>query len=153
MAKSWLMKSEPSVYSIDNLQQDGKTFWDGIRNYQARNFIRDEMRVGDRVLFYHSNSDAVGVAGIARVCAKAYPDFTSWDPQSKYFDPKSSEKEPRWFMVDVEFVEKFPEVVSLARIREVPELQEMILLQRSRLSIQPVSSDEFAIILSMGRGG
>lgn len=153
MAKSWLMKSEPGVYSIDNLQKEGKTCWDGIRNYQARNFMRDDMCVGDRVLFYHSNADEVGVAGIAEVCATAYPDFTSWDPRSRYFDPKSTEQEPRWFMVDVAFVEKFAQVVSLARIREVPELQEMLLLKRSRLSIQPVSSEEFEMILSMGRGG
>ncbi|MBT8492257.1 MAG: EVE domain-containing protein [Deltaproteobacteria bacterium] len=154
MPKYWLMKSEPDAYGIDDLERDGSGEWDGVRNYQARNFMRDGMKVGDKVLFYHSNAKPPGVAGIAEVCRESYPDHTAWDPKSKYHDPKSSKDEPRWFMVDVKHVETFPDVVSLDTIRETPGLEDMLVIRRGmRLSIQPVEADEFAIIAKMGRGG
>src|SRR4051812_22474266 len=104
----WLMKTEPGSYSIDDLKRDKKTYWSGVRNYQARNFMRDHMKIGDLVLYYHSNAEPPGVAGIARVCAEAHPDFSAWDPEDKHFDPRSSQEKPLWMMVDIEFVEKFP---------------------------------------------
>jgi predicted RNA-binding protein with PUA-like domain len=128
----WLMKSD--AYFIDHLARDRKTCWDGVRNYQARNFMRDQMKIGDPVLFYHSNADPSGVAGVARVCSKAYP-----------------EKDPPWMMVDVEFVEKFPHFVSLNEIRREPRLGSMLVLKRAqRLSIQPVEKGHFEIIKKMG---
>ncbi|MFW6202500.1 MAG: EVE domain-containing protein [Gemmatimonadota bacterium] len=151
--RHWLMKSEPYVYSIDDLERDGRTHWDGVRNYQARNYMRDEMKVGDLVLFYHSNAKPPGVVGIARVVREAYPDHTAQDPESGYHDPKASPQDPRWFMVDVEFVEKFDEPVTLGRIKETPELGEMVLVKRSRLSVQPVESEAFERIVAMGRAG
>ncbi len=153
MAKQyWLMKSEPDVYSIEDLERDGKTHWDGVRNYQARNFMRDRMRVGDGVLFYHSNAKPPGVAGLARVCKEGYPDHTAFDSKDPHFDPKSNPADPRWFMVDVEFVEKFPELLPLPDLREVDGLEEMVLFKRSRLSVQPVTKEEFGIIRKLGRG-
>lgn len=146
MSKFWLMKSEPEVYSIEDLERDGRTFWEGVRNYQARNFIRDEMQVGDGVLFYHSNSAPPGVAGIALVCRTAYPDPTARDPDSDYFDPRATEHDPRWYMVDVEFQERFPQVVPLAVLREAPGLEKMLVTQKSRLSVQPVTKREFEIV-------
>ena len=147
------MKSEPYVYSIDDLERDVATHWDGVRNYAARNLMRDRMRIGDRVLFYHSNAKPPGVAGVAEVCRESYPDFTQFDPGSKYFDPKATDENPRWFMVDVRFVEKFAREVSLPEIRATPELAEMVLVNRSRLSVQPVTEAEYECVLAMaGRG-
>ena len=151
MAKYWLMKSEPNTYSIDDLARDGRTHWDGVRNYQARNFMRDEMKVGDGVLFYHSNANPPGVAGIARVVREGYPDHTAQDPNSKYFDPKASDEDPRWFMVDIEFVEKFDELVPLETLRQTPGLEEMLVTKKSRLSVQPVRPEEFEIVVGLGR--
>ena len=146
------MKSEPNTYSIDDLKRDRKTYWEGVRNYQARNFMRDEMQVGDQVLFYHSNADPAGVVGIAEVCKKAYPDFTAWDPKCKYFDPKSSEGKPTWMMVDLKFVEKFPHLIPLGELRNIPKLETMLLLKRGqRLSIQPVEKAHFDLIQKLGR--
>ena len=146
----WLMKSEPEAFSIEDLERVGTEPWDGIRNYQARNYMRDEMRVGDRVLFYHSSTDTPGVVGTARVAREAYPDPTSWDPDSKYFDPKSSPENPRWMMVDVTFESKWPALVSLTDLRQVPELQGMLLLRKGqRLSILPVTEQEFAAVLAV----
>ena len=147
----WLMKSEPNVYSIDDLARDGRTFWDGVRNYQARNFMRDQMKVGDEVLFYHSNAEPPGVVGIARVVREGYPDHTARDPNSKYYDPKASEEDPRWFMVDVEFVEKFDEIVSLDTLKSTPGLENMLVTKKSRLSVQPVTEREFEIVRRLGR--
>jgi predicted RNA-binding protein with PUA-like domain len=147
----WLMKSEPNVYSIDDLARDGRTFWDGVRNYQARNFMRDQMKVGDEVLFYHSNAEPPGVVGIARVVREGYPDHTARDPNSKYYDPKATEEDPRWFMVDVEFVEKFDEMVSLDTLRSTPGLENMLVTKKSRLSVQPVTEQEFEIVRRLGR--
>ncbi|HEX6938049.1 MAG TPA: EVE domain-containing protein [Longimicrobiales bacterium] len=153
MAKRyWLMKSEPGTYSIDDLARDRRTHWDGVRNYQARNLMR-EMRVGDDVLFYHSSTDIVGVAGLARVVREAYPDPTARDPNSKYFDPKASDDDPRWFMVDIEFVQKFDEIVPLAVLKETPGLEKMLVTTRSRLSVQPVAEREFEIVKRLGQEG
>jgi len=124
----WLMKSEPDVYSIDDLESDGETMWDGVRNYQARNFMRDDMEVGDRVLFYHSNASPPGVVGVAEVSRAGYPDHTARDPDSNYYDEKATEDDPRWFMVDVEFVEAFDEVVSLEEIKAMEAQREFATL-------------------------
>ena len=113
----WLMKSEPDVFGIEHLRAKGVEHWDGVRNYQARNFMRDEMKVGDLILFHHSNAKPPGVAGVARVVREAYPDHTSWDPESYYFDPKSTPEQPRWFMVDVGYVETFPTFLPLDELR------------------------------------
>ncbi len=148
--KYWLVKSEPDVYSIDDLKKDKKTYWDGVRNYQARNFMRDEMKKGDQVLFYHSNADPVGVAGICEVVKEGYPDFTAFDPDDKHYDPKSKKDEPTWIMVDVKFVKKFGEVVALTEIKENRKLQNMKLVQRgNRLSVMPVTKTEFNEIVKM----
>ena len=148
----WLVKSEPSVYSIDDLARDRKTFWHGVRNYQARNTMRDEMKKGDLVLFYHSNADPPGVAGMARVCREAYPDFTAWDRESEYHDPKSSEENPIWFMVDVEFVEKFPTFVSRDDLCADPSLNDALVTRKGRTpSVQPVEPAHFRRIRTLAR--
>jgi len=147
------MKSEPSVFSIDDLERDGQTSWEGVRNFQARNFIRDDMRVGDRVLFYHSNANPAGVAGLARVARAAYPDAAARDPKSDYFDPRASDEDPRWFMVDVEFEERFPALVPLDTLRQTAGLEKMLVINRSRLSVQPVTDAEFEIVVRLGRQG
>jgi predicted RNA-binding protein with PUA-like domain len=151
MARRWLMKSEPSVYSIDDLRRDGRTSWEGVRNYQARNFMRDDMRVGDRVLFYHSNADPAGVAGLARIARAAYPDPAARDPESEYFDPKASDADPRWFMVDLEFEERFPALVPLDALRQTKGLEKMLVINKSRLSVQPVTDAEYKIVVRLGR--
>lgn len=149
MAKSyWLMKSEPDTYSIDDLERDGETLWDGVRNYAARNNMR-EMKEGDLVLFYHSRQSPPGVAGVARVVRESYPDPTQFDRKSKYFDEKSDESDPRWWLVDVAFVEKFDEPVPLPAIKEEPSLSEMVLVNNSRLSVQPVTKAEFERVKRM----
>ena len=149
--RHWLMKSEPDEYSIDDLARDGTTYWDGVRNYQARNLMRDDMQVGDRVLFYHSNAKPPGVVGIAEVAKEAYPDHTQFDPDDKHFDPKSGPDDPRWMMVDIAFVEKLPRMVGLPELREYAELSEMVLLNRSRLSVQPVSKEQYDFIVARAR--
>ena|SRR3989338_4808131 len=148
----WLIKSEPSSYSIDDLARDGNTFWSGVRNYQARNFMRDEMQLGDLILFYHSNAEPSGVAGIARVCKTAYPDFTAWDPADHHGDPKSTIDKPLWYMVDIEFIEKLPHLVSLAELKNEPYLSGMLVIKKGmRLSVQPVSELHFSTIRTMGK--
>lgn len=150
--KHWLMKSEPDVFSIDNLKRDRRTAWTGVRNYQARNFMRDEMAVGDLVLFYHSNAEPTGVAGIARVCAPAHMDETAWDPKSEFHDPKAKKNETVWMCVDIEFVEKFSRIVTLDELRADKKLQGLALLQRGqRLSVQPVSPEHFRHITSIAQ--
>lgn len=148
----WLMKSEPNTYSIDDLERDGSSMWEGVRNYQARNFMRDDMSIGDMVLFYHSNCKPPGIAGIGRVCSTPYPDPTAFDPKSPYFDPKSKQKAPRWILIDVDFVEHLPRLVSLPELRKIPELSEMLLLKKGqRLSIQPVTEEEFNRVHALGQ--
>jgi len=147
--KYWLMKSEPGSYSIDDLERDGREPWDGIRNYQARNFMR-EMATGDLVIFYHSSAKPPGAAGIGRICCAAYPDPTQFDQKSKHYDPKSSKDDPRWSLVDVEFVEKFAEEIPLQTLKEDPALEGMRVTQKgSRLSIQPVEKKHFNRVLKM----
>ncbi len=146
----WLMKTEPSVYGIDDLaaQPDQTDHWDGIRNYQARNFMR-QMKKGDRVFIYHSNVKEPGIVGIAEVVREAYPDFTAWDPESKYYDPKSTPENPRWDMVDVRLVERFPRTITLEELKADPELADMKVVQKgNRLSITPVTEAQWRRILS-----
>ena len=146
----WLMKSEPDTYSIDDLKRDRREMWDGIRNYQARNMMRDDMRVGDKIFFYHSSCKEPAIVGIAKVVSKPYPDPTQFDPDSKYFDPKSSENDPRWCLVDVGFVRKTKRPITLGELKSHPGLDNMILTRRgNRLSIMPVTDDEWDIVLSM----
>ncbi len=148
------MKSEPDVFSIDDLEQCKREPWDGVRNYQARNFMRDEMAVGDLVLFYHSNAKPPGVAGVARIASAAYPDPSAFDPDSKYYDPKSDPDDPRWWLVDVEFVEKFAELVSLDALKAAAkaDLDGMLVVRRGqRLSVQPVEKDHFRGVLRMAK--
>jgi predicted RNA-binding protein with PUA-like domain len=147
----WLMKSEPDAYSIDDLERDGRDMWDGIRNYQARNMMRDDMAVGDEVFFYHSNCKEPAVVGIAKVASEPYPDPTQFDPESRYYDPKSNADDPRWVLVDVEFVRKLDRPVTLKQIKAEPALDDMILTRRgNRLSIMPVSAAHWKKILSLG---
>ncbi|MDF1799006.1 MAG: EVE domain-containing protein [Planctomycetota bacterium] len=149
----WLMKSEPDVYSIDDLfaEPTGQTPWDSIRNYQARNFMRDEMAVGDFVLFYHSNAKPPGVAGLAQVASEAYPDPTQFDPDHKYFDPKSDPENPRWMLVDVAPLDRLERLVPLDELKGNPKLAGMATVQKgSRLSVQPVTGPEWREVLKMG---
>ena len=148
--KYWLMKSEPSVYSLEDLKRDGSTMWEGVRNYQARNTMRDSMAIGDLVLFYHSSADPMGVAGVARVCRESYPDPTQFDSKSKYYDATADPDDPRWFLVDVEFVERFAEVLSLAAVKADKRLADMLVVKRGmRLSVQPVDKKHFRRVLSL----
>lgn len=146
----WLMKSEADVYSIDDLQRDGRTLWDGVRNYQARNNMK-EMSEGDLVLYYHSRQSPSAVTGIARVVRESYPDPTQFDPKSKYFDSKSDTDDPRWWLVDIEFVEKLPRQVGLPEIKASAALSDMVLVRNSRLSVQPVKKKEYDTVLAMAR--
>jgi predicted RNA-binding protein with PUA-like domain len=151
--KYWLMKSEPEVFSIDQLKSKKKSGWDGVRNYQARNYMRDEMKCGDIVLFYHSSCEVPGVAGLAKVSKESHPDPSQFDSKSEYYDSKSTKENPRWFMVEVEFVEKFNEVVTLKMLKDKKELSNMPVVQKgSRLSINPVTEAEFKTILQMRLG-
>ncbi len=144
------MKSEPDAYSIDDLERDGREPWDGIRNYQARNMMRDDMRIGDEILFYHSSCKVPAVVGIAKVASEAYPDPTQFDPDAKYYDAKSNPDDPRWILVDVEFVRKLDRPVTLTEIKAHPGLDDMILTRRgNRLSIMPVEKAHRDIILGL----
>ena len=150
----WLFKTEPDAFSIDDLaaMPNQTEHWDGIRNYQARNFLRDEVKVGDKVFIYHSSCKLVGLAGFAEVVKEAYPDHTQFDPESKYFDPKASPDARRWMMVDVKFIEKFPRVLPLAQIKANPEITEIGLVKKGhRLSIMPVLDEEAEILLASAR--
>jgi predicted RNA-binding protein with PUA-like domain len=145
----WLFKAEPSGFSLDDLRRrpDATEHWDGVRNYQARNYLRDRIKIGDLLLFYHSNIADPAAVGIAEVVREGYPDFTALDPESDHFDPRSSAENPLWFMVDVRFVRELPRPVTLAQMRDDPALSGMPLLSRSRLSIQPVTVDQWREIL------
>lgn len=150
--RRWLMKSEPDVYSIDDLNRDRRTGWDGVRNYQARNLMRDGMKVGDLVLFYHSGTDPMGVAGFSRVCRAAYADDTALDPKHPHYDANATKAEPIWMMVDIEFVEKFPQVVTLETLKKTSKLKGMLVLQRGqRLSVMPVEPAHFEIVRKLGQ--
>ena len=144
--KYWLMKTEPDVYSIDHLARDKKTYWDGVRNYQARNFIRDEMQPGDKVFFYHSNAEPPGIAGVAAVASKGYPDPSAFDSKDVHYDSKSKKDNPAWYVVDIRFVKKFKQLISLEELKKIKGLQQMALFTTARLSVQPVRENEWEII-------
>jgi predicted RNA-binding protein with PUA-like domain len=147
----WLMKSEPDVFSIDDLARDGTTPWEGVRNYQARNHMRS-MSVGDLILFYHSSTTPPGVAGIGRVSREAYPDKTQFDPESEYFDPKSTKDDPRWSNVDVEMVEMLARLVTLEEIKTDAKLESMLVRRRGmRLSVQPVEKAHFEHVIALSK--
>ena len=146
--KFWLMKSEPEVYSMDDLIRDKTTFLDGVRNYQARNFMRDQMKKGDRIFFYHSNAEPPGIAGIGEVIKEGSPDKTAFDKKDPHYDPKSRENNPVWYGIEIRAVKKFKELVPLEELKKIKGLEAMLLLQRGqRLSVQPVSEKEWNIIL------
>lgn len=148
----WLFKSEPDAFSIDDLKamKGRRDHWDGIRNYQARNLMRDEMKKGDLGFFYHSSCKVPGIVGVVEIVKEAYPDHTAHNRREKYYDPKSTEEDPRWFMVDVKFKQKFKEIITLESLRTVKALSDMMLLRKgSRLSIQPVSKKEWNAILKI----
>lgn len=152
MPNYWIFKSEPDVYSIDDLERDKVTFWDGVRNYEARNYLRDKVKKGDIVFFYHSNCKEPGIYGICKVVKEGYPDFTQFDSSSKYFDPKSKKENPTWFMVDVKFIEKLKKPVLLEEIKLNPNLKKMRLVQKgNRLSVLPVSKEEYNQIIKMSK--
>ena len=148
----WLMKSEPSVFGIDDLKAKPQrtSFWDGVRNYQARNFMRDGMKKGDKVFFYHSSCPEPGIVGITSVAREAYPDATAFDPKSAYYDPKSDPDKPIWMGVDVKFVRQFKRVISLEELKEEPSLDGFTLLRRgNRLSVMPVSEEHWNVVLGL----
>ncbi len=148
----WLMKSEPGEFGIDDLERrpDRTEPWDGVRNYQARNMMRDQMKLGDRVFFYHSNCEQPGIVGIAEIAREAYPDPTALDPEHKHHDPKSRAEQPTWFMVDVRFVRKLKRTIALAELKDRPELDGLALVRRgNRLSVMPVGEAQWEFILSL----
>ena len=148
----WLMKCEPEAYTIEDLERDGTATWEGVRNFQARNSMRDDMKVGDGVLFYASNAEPSGVTGLAAISRAGYPDPYAFQKGHKYFDPKSDPESPTWIMVDLRFVEKFAEIIPLATLKETPGLEKMVVTQKgSRLSVQPVTQEEFEIVKRLGR--
>ncbi len=148
----WLMKCEPAAYTIDDLERDGQTGWEGVRNYQARNFMRDDMKVGDGVLFYASNAEPSGVTGLAEIKRAGYPDPFALKKGHKYFDERSVKDSPTWYTVDIAFAERFREVVPLERLKATPGLEEMQVTKKgSRLSIQPVTKAEYDIVVRLGR--
>lgn len=154
MAKYWLVKTEPESFSIQDLAKSPQktTCWSGVRNYQARNYMRDEMQVGDRVLFYHSSTDPPAVVGTAKVVREGYPDPTSWDKSDDHYDPASSPEKPRWFMVDIQLDQIFRQPLPLESLRGVAALKKMELLRKgSRLSVQPVSKEEFEAVLELAK--
>ena len=150
----WLFKSEPGAYSYDDLVRDGVAEWDGVRNFQVRNWLRDEIKTGDAVLFYHSSTPPVGVVGLAKVVRDGYPDHTAWDPASEHPDPKSTPDKPLWYMVDLAPERRFDRMVTLQELRTVPELSQMMILQRgNRFSITPITEIEFETILQLATEG
>lgn len=155
MKQYWLFKTEPDTFSIEDLRNVGASGegWDGVRNYQARNFLRDEVKINQEVFIYHSSCATPGIAGTARVIRAGYPDPSQFNPDSPYFDPKSTPDKPRWYCVDVVFTAQFPELIPLRTLKQVPELAEMVLVQKgSRLSIQPVTSAQWRAINKLARG-
>lgn len=154
MPRYWLMKVEPSAYTIEQLERDGRTGWEGVRNYQARNLLRDEIQLGDGVLFYASNAKPSGVAGLAEVVRAGYPDPLQFTRGSEYFDAKATPDAPIWYGVDIRFVERFPAIVPLADLKANAALRNMMVVKRgARLSVQPVGAAEFREVCRMGRSG
>ncbi len=150
--KYWLMKCEPAAYTIEDLKRDGRTSWEGVRNFQARNFMRDEMQAGDPVLFYASNAEPSGVTGLAVIARAGYPDHLSWKKGHKYFDAGSSQDKPLWYMVDIAFEEAFKGTIALETLKNTPGLEHMKVTQKgSRLSVQPVTKAEYDIVVRLGR--
>ena len=148
----WLMKCEPDAYAIDDLERDARASWEGVRNFQARNFMRDDMHVGDKVLFYASNADPSGVTGLAEVVRAGYPDHTAWTAGHNYFDEGSSADAPRWFMVDIGFVARFAATIPLETLKQTPGLEDMMVTRKgSRLSVQPVTRAEYDIVCKLGK--
>lgn len=148
--KHWLMKSEPDTFSIDDLKRKKQEPWDGVRNYQARNFMRDGMRVGDKVFFYHSNCAVPGIVGLAEVATEAYPDPSQFDAKSHYYDPKSQPEEPRWMLIEVKFVKKLSRTISLEELKANEALSDMALVRKgNRLSVMPVGAGEWRLILAL----
>ncbi len=150
----WLLKSEPNCFSIDDLSKRPKqtSHWDGVRNYQVRNMLRDEMKKGDLGFFYHSSCTPPGIAGVVEVVKEGYPDFTAWDLNSDHFDPKSTPENPRWYMVDVKLVEKFPRLITLDEIKKQPKLKQMLINRKgNRLSITSVTTEEWKTIVNMAK--
>lgn len=150
MTQYWLLKSEPSCFNIDMLEKSPKktTFWDGVRNYQARNMLRDQMQVGDQAFFYHSNCEQIGIAGIVEIVKAGYPDHTAWNIHSDHYDSKSSPTNPIWYMVDVKFVKKFKKIITLDALKNTPALKDMVVARKgNRLSITPVTAAEWKIVL------
>ncbi len=145
----WLIKSEPDAYSIDQLKRDRQHFWDGVRNYQARNYMRDDMKIGDKVIFYHSSTVPAGPVGIAEIATLPYPDHTQFDTTSTYFDPKSKKEKPTWIMVDVKFVRKFQRTITREEMKREDALKHMLLWKYMRLSITPLSQKEFDTIVTL----
>lgn len=146
----WLLKSEPDVFSLDDLQRKGVEGWDGVRNYQARNNLQ-KMKKGDQAFFYHSREKEPGVVGICRIVRTAYPDDTAADPNAKYFDPRYKPDKPSWFRVDVEFAEKLPRKVTLEELKSTRGLQNMVVVRNTRLSVQPVTPAEWKLVLKLAR--
>ena len=152
MSSYWLLKSEPTTYSIDHFAKDQNTQWTGVRNFQARNFLRDQLKKNDQILFYHSSADIVGVAGIGKVIESGLADPTQFDSKSEYYDPKATKEKPIWYAPRIEFVKKFNSVLTLEQIRGEKNLEKMLLLKRgTRLSVQPVSESEFKHIIKMAK--
>jgi predicted RNA-binding protein with PUA-like domain len=152
MPNYWLMKSEPGEFSIDDLKElrPRTEPWDGVRNYQARNMMRDEMKPGDQAFFYHSACEEPGIVGIMKIAGESYPDPTAFDPKDKHFDPRSDQENPRWFLVDVKFVRKLARTISLSELKEHDAIADMVLLRRgNRLSIMPVSKNDWNYILAL----
>jgi predicted RNA-binding protein with PUA-like domain len=152
----WLLKSEPTAFSIDDLQasKNGTASWEGVRNYQARNFLRDDLKAGDGVLYYHSSADLIGIVGEAVVVRQGYPDKSAFDPSDIHYDPKSNPAKPIWFTVDIQFIRKAGEVITLKKLRSLPSLKNMKVLQRGmRLSVQPVANKEWATIMKFAEWG
>jgi predicted RNA-binding protein with PUA-like domain len=147
----WLVKSEPGSFSFDDLlaAKNRTTHWDGVRNFKARNYLRDEMKKGDLAFFYHSNAEPSAIAGICEIVREGYPDPSAFDPSDSHFDPKSSRDDPTWYMVDVRAVKPLPRPVSLAELKARPELAQMLLIRQGRLSVSPVTPEEWATIVAM----
>ncbi len=149
----WLFKSEPTTYSFDDLVADGVAEWDGVRNFQVRNWLRNDIKPGDKLLFWHSSTKPIGVVGTAAVVKGGYPDHTAWDPDSDHPDPKSTPQKPIWYMVDIQAELRFGEMVTADQMRTVPELANMMVLKRgNRFSISPVTAEEYATVVRLGSG-